>query len=128
MTKEHRSKSLPNKNIATIHILKNKLNLSDETYRTMLFENYSVSSSKDLQLSQQKELILLLNHQLRKETEGNGISEKQINYILMLSRDNIVNLLSYCSKILNRSVTSLNYLSKKDGITIINSLQRYHRN
>ncbi|MGL4393622.1 MAG: phage protein GemA/Gp16 family protein [Brevinema sp.] len=122
MTKEHRSK-----NLAIIHILKNKLALSDDTYRAMLFANYAVSSSKDLHLSQQRELILLLNNQLQQESKSNAISEKQIHYILKLSKDHISNLLAYCSKILNRSITNLNYLSKQDGITIINSLQRYHR-
>ena len=46
-----------NKNIKYIHILKNKMcakfGLSDETYRALLQDNYSVNSSKDLSLIQQ---------------------------------------------------------------------------
>lgn len=118
---------MKNKNLAQIHILKNKLALSDDTYRAMLFSNYKVSSSKDLSLFQQKELISLLYYQLNSQEDKNRISDKQINFILKLSKDKISDILAYCSKILNRSITNLNYLSKQDGITLINSLQRYHK-
>ncbi|MGL4389085.1 MAG: hypothetical protein ACRCTJ_06815, partial [Brevinema sp.] len=66
-----------------------------------------------------------LHNQLR--THSSNISINQIRYIKKLSKDHISNLLAYCSKILNRSITNINYLSKQDGIKIINSLQRYHR-
>lgn len=122
MNKEHHSK-----NIATIHILKNKLALSEDTYRAMLLINYRVSSSKNLLPSQQQGLISFLYTQLNQHEDKNKISDKQINYIFLLSKDHISNIIAYFSKMLNRSITTLQQLSKQEGIIVINSLQRYHR-
>lgn len=124
---QQRLVSMKNKNLATIHILKNKLGLSEETYRALLQESYQVNSSKDLSLIQQKELITLLNNQFISQYRANQSSYKQQNYIFFLSKDTVTNLSAYCSKIIKRSINSVKDLSKEEAITIINSLQRYQR-
>ena len=140
-----------NKNIKYIHILKNKLcakfGLSDETYRALLQDNYSVNSSKDLSLIQQKELkdmmsavsirtgrakvsISLLNHQVFSIKRKNALSLKQENFIIFLSqgrplgKNTVTDVLAFCSKIIKKKISTLQDLSKQEAITIINALQR----
>lgn len=113
--------------IQQIHILKNKLTLSDEIYRAMLSDNYGVNSSKDLNLSQQKELIHFLNNKISSFQQRNRLSVKQENYILFLSKDTISNLPAFCSKIVKRTIYKIQELKKQEAVTVINSLKRYHK-
>jgi len=115
---------MPNKNIQTIHILKNKLGLSDDIYRAILHENFKTVSSKDLTLKQQSQLISLLSQELNHSLKGDS-SYRQHNYILFLSKDIISDLSAFCSKILNRSINQIQELSKSEAIKIINTLKRY---
>lgn len=48
-------------NLAVIHILKKDYNLSDETYRSILDEEFNVISSADLDLEEQEKFIHILN-------------------------------------------------------------------
>ena len=131
---QQRLVSMKNKNLATIHILKNKLALSDETYRALLQDNYSVKSSKYLSLIQQKELISLLNHQVFSMKRKNALSLKQENFIIFLSqgrplgKNTVTDVLAFCSKIIKKKISTLQDLSKQEAITIINALQRYNKN
>jgi len=75
---------MKNKNLARIHILKSQLGLSDEVYRNMLHSNYKVSSSKDLTLIQQNELITSLTQQLPKISNPNKLSSAQYSAIIAL--------------------------------------------
>ena len=128
---QQRLVSMKNKNIKYIHILKNKLcakfGLSDETYRALLQDNYSVNSSKDLSLIQQKELkdmmsavsirtgrakvsISLLNHQVFSIKRKNTLSLKQENFIIFLSqgrpleKNTITDVFAFCSKIIKKKL------------------------
>lgn len=49
------------KNLAVIHILKKDYNLLDETYRSILDEEFNVMSSADLDLEEQEKFIHILN-------------------------------------------------------------------
>ena len=49
------------KNLAVIHILKKDYNLSDETYRSILDEEFNAVSSADLDLEEQEKFIHILN-------------------------------------------------------------------
>ena len=118
---------MKNKNLATIHILKNKLALSEENYRALLLGNYNVTSSKELPTSQQIQLIALLNSQLISQQKTNSSSYKQQGYILFLSKNKITDLPAYCSKIVKRSIANIKELSKSEAISVINSLQRYYK-
>ncbi len=113
--------------IRTIHILKNKLGLSDDEYRAMLFQNYKKSSSKDLTEKQQSQLIYILNSQVISTQQANHSSYKQQNYIVFLAKGNVDDLTAFCSKILKRSITSINQLTKSEAIKIIDTLKRYHK-
>lgn len=113
--------------IQSIHILKNKLGLSDEIYRALLQENFNKNSSKDLSLDQQSQLINFLNSQIISTKKPNACSYKQINYIQFLSKNTINDLSAFCSKIVNRSIIQIQELSKSEAIKVINALQRYHK-
>lgn len=114
-----------NNNIRTIHILKNKLGLSEETYRAILQESFNKSSSKDLSPKKQSQLIAILNSQIISTQQANSSSYKQQNYILFLAKDKVSNLTAFCSKIINRSISNVQELTKQEAIKIINALQRY---
>ncbi|MGL4676470.1 MAG: phage protein GemA/Gp16 family protein [Brevinema sp.] len=113
--------------IRAIHILKNKLGLSDKNYRALLQESFHKQSSKDLTPKQQSQLIALLNSQYLSTQQANQSNYKQHNYILFLAKDKIIDLFAYCSKIVNRSISHLQELTKQEASNIINSLKRYHR-
>nr|DAY09262.1 MAG TPA: Protein of unknown function (DUF1018) [Caudoviricetes sp.] len=51
---------IKNGQIKYIHILKNKLNLKDETYRTLLNSKFNKNTSKDLSSKQAEILIKIL--------------------------------------------------------------------
>ncbi len=114
-------------NIKAIHTLKNKLGLSEEIYRTMLFETFQKSSSKDLSDKQQSQLIAMLNSQIISTRQANSSTYKQLNYISFLSKGKIRNLTSYCSKIIGKSINSIDELTKNEAKKVIDSLLRYHR-
>jgi len=119
---------MKNKNLARIHILKSQLGLSDEVYRNMLHSNYKVSSSKDLTLIQQNKLIILLTQQLPKTSNPNKLSSAQYSAIMVLSKKApIYSLTSFISKIVSRTITNINYLTKKEASSVINALRRYEK-
>lgn len=119
------------KQLSLIHILKNKLNLDEETYRFMLWKTFEVNSSKDLSPAQACDLIDWLKKQLPPQqaydSHNNFLSHAQRQYILDLSRNNVTNLKAFCSKIVHRNIENIDTLSKKEAINIINALKRYHR-
>lgn len=61
-----------NGQIKYIHILKNKLNLKDETYRTLLNSKFNKKTSKDLSSKQAEVLIKILERLI-----SNYATEKQ---------------------------------------------------
>lgn len=67
--------------IKYIHILKNKLNLKDETYRTLLNSKFNKNTSKDLSSKQAEILIKIL-----KRLIDNYATEKQKNKLNSLYR------------------------------------------
>lgn len=119
------------KQLALIHILKNQLNLDENTYRSMLWEAFKVNSSKDLSPAQASDLIDWLKKQLPPQQvyhyNNHFLSRAQRQYILDLSQNRITNLKAFCSKIVHRNIENIDTLSKKEAINIINALKRYHR-
>ena len=65
---------IKNGQIKYIHILKNKLNLKDETYRTLLNSKFNKNTSKDLSSKQAEILIKILERLI-----DNYATEKQKN-------------------------------------------------
>ena len=65
---------IKNGQIKYIHILKSKLNLKDENYRTLLESKFNKKSSKDLSYNQAEILIKILQRLI-----NNYATEKQIN-------------------------------------------------
>lgn len=65
---------IKNGQIKYIHILKNKLNLKDEDYRSLLESKFNKKTSKDLSSKQAEVLIKLLERLI-----NNYATEKQIN-------------------------------------------------
>ena len=65
---------IKNGQIKYIHILKSKLNLKDENYRTLLENKFNKKTSKDLSSKQAEVLIKLLERLI-----NNYATEKQIN-------------------------------------------------
>lgn len=120
-----------NKQLALIHVLKNKLNLDEETYRNLLYQNFKVGSSKDLSPAQACDLIDWLKRQLPPQQvyhyNNHFLSNAQKQYILDLSRNNVTNLKAFCSKIVHRNIDNIGTLTKKEAISVINALKRYHR-
>ena len=58
---------IKNGQIKYIHILKNKLNLKDETYRTLLNSKFNKKTSKDLSSKQAEILIKILEWQEKRK-------------------------------------------------------------
>lgn len=119
------------KQLALIHILKNQLNLNENTYRSILWETFEVNSAKDLSTAQASDFIDWLKKQLPTQqaydSHNNFLSNAQPQYILDLSRNNVTNLKAFCSKIVYRNIDNINMITKKEAINIINALKRYHR-
>lgn len=67
-------KEIKKHQIKYIHILKNKLNLKDETYRTLLNSKFNKNTSKDLSSKQAEILIKILERLI-----DNYATEKQKN-------------------------------------------------
>ena len=65
---------IKNRQIKYIHILKSKLKLKDENYRTLLESKFNKKSSKDLSYNQAEILIKILQRLI-----NNYATEKQIN-------------------------------------------------
>ena len=65
---------IKNGQIKYIHILKNKLNLKDETYRTLLNSKFNKNTSKDLSSKQAEILIKILERLI-----SNYATDKQKN-------------------------------------------------
>ncbi|WP_336015413.1 hypothetical protein [Fusobacterium polymorphum] len=65
---------IKNGQIKYIHILKNKLNLKDEDYRSLLESKFNKKTSKDLSSKQAEVLIKILERLI-----SNYATEKQIN-------------------------------------------------
>ena len=65
---------IKNGQIKYIHILKSKLNLKDENYRTLLESKFNKKTSKDLSSKQAEVLIKILERLI-----NNYATEKQIN-------------------------------------------------
>ena len=119
------------KQLALIHILKNKLNLDEEAYRSILWKTFEVNSSKNLSPAQASDLIDWLKKQLPPQQaydyNNNFLSNAQKQYILDLSQNRITNLKAFCSKIVHRNIGNIDTLTKKEAISVINALKRYHR-
>lgn len=119
------------KQLSLIHILKNQLNLDENTYRSKLWETFEVNSSKDLSPAQACDLIDWLKRQLPAQQaydyNNNFLSNAQRQYILDLSQNRITDLKAFCSKIVNRNIDNIGTLTKKEAISVINALKRYHR-
>lgn len=120
-----------NKQLSLIHILKNQLNLDENTYRSILWETFEVNSSKDLSPAQASDLIDWLKRQLPTQQaydyNNNFLSNAQRQYILDLSRNTVTNLRAFCSKIVHRNIENIDTLTKKEAISVINALKRYNR-
>ncbi len=116
---------------AKIHILLKEHNIDDETYRTILWGNFGVGSSKDLNYKQYIQLLRILQKSFKKhfKTEkqtGNKITDKQKSYIndLMKNNGNIFNAEKYISKVIHREIKSIDELTKREAGIVISILRR----
>lgn len=113
-----------NRDLALIHILKNKMNMPDDDYRAMLHKAYGVNSSKDLTSLQRKELITIMEKMTHDPFKASPL---QIQYIKNLANGYVNHLLSFAGKIINREINNINNLSKQEASKVIDALKRYHR-
>lgn len=77
------------KNLAVIHILKKDYNLSDETYRNILDEEFNAMSSADLDLDEQEKFIHILNFRYNEDYKR-GYTKAMTNFMSNVSNLTVV--------------------------------------
>lgn len=123
------------KELAIIHILKKELNLTDDDYRTLLWNNYRVESSKSLTTPQYKDLVATLRGMQSGSTlsptipnNPQQITTPQKSYITSLAKiGNIRNIPAFITKVIDRPIATLDDLTKKEASRVITILRSYQK-
>ncbi len=122
---------LDRKAYARIHVLLKEKNIPDEIYRVILYSNFGVESSKDLNWVQYVKLLKILKNNFKSvskpnKKKTNEITEKQKEYIfdLLNSLGTIYNTAKYVSRIIHREVNNISELTKHEAAIVIRCLRR----
>lgn len=114
-----------NYNQIEVHILKNLLGLTDETYRYMLSSNYQAVSSKDLNNNQLNTLVNSLKYLFN--SNKNHLTYEQFTLIKKLAKGKINSLPAYIGKIINKTKVNISSLTRPEASLIIRTLKNYKK-
>ncbi|MEM4625270.1 MAG: phage protein GemA/Gp16 family protein [Candidatus Pacearchaeota archaeon] len=113
---------LSRKEYARIHILLKEYGIDDEVYRTILWGNFGVGSSKELNYKQYQELLKIIKNTFKKNLNREKlITEKQIEYLKkLLNKYGIIyNKEKYISQILHKEIYNIYEVNKKEAGKLI---------